>query len=52
MPSAQNTVTINRPVADVFAFVVDKRNDPKWRPGVASIEKEGAKASARATGSA
>lgn len=40
MPSAQNTVTINRPVAEVFAFAVDKDNDPKWRPGVASIAKE------------
>lgn len=37
MPSAQHTVTINRPREKVFAFVADKNNDPRWRPGVAEI---------------
>ena len=40
MPSAQNSVTINRPVGEVFAFVTNKDNDPQWRPGVLSIKKE------------
>lgn len=39
MPSAENTVTINRPLHEVFAFIADKANDPRWRPGVAEIER-------------
>ncbi|TML23955.1 MAG: hypothetical protein E6G32_04820 [Actinobacteria bacterium] len=39
MPSAERTVTINRPLHEVFAFVADKENDPRWRPGVAEIER-------------
>ena len=39
MPSAQNSVVINRPRADVFAFVADHENDPKWRPGVVDIKR-------------
>ena len=42
MPSAENTVTINRPVGEVFAFLADAENDPKWRPGVKEIHREGA----------
>jgi len=34
MPSASRTITINRPIADVFAFVADGANAPKWRSGV------------------
>jgi uncharacterized membrane protein len=37
MPSAEHGVTITRPVAEVFAFVADGRNAPKWRPGVLDI---------------
>lgn len=37
MPSAEHQVTIDRPVADVFAFVADGLNGPKWRPGVLDI---------------
>jgi uncharacterized protein YndB with AHSA1/START domain len=37
MVDAQNTVTINAPQADVFAFLADGTNNPKWRTGVASI---------------
>jgi len=50
VPSAEHTVTINRPLDDVFAFVADKDNDPRWRPGVAEIERvsgEGSGASYR-----
>ena len=39
MPSTQHRVTINRPREKVFAFVADKNNDPRWRPGVAEIER-------------
>ena len=37
MPSAQHSVTIQRPVGDVFAFVADGLNGPKWRPGILDI---------------
>jgi uncharacterized protein YndB with AHSA1/START domain len=37
MPSASNTVTINRPIADVFAYVADGSNGPKWRSGIVDI---------------
>jgi uncharacterized protein YndB with AHSA1/START domain len=31
------TVRINRPPAEVFAFVADQRNDPRWRAGVVEM---------------
>jgi len=37
MPSAQRDVTIARPVGEVFAFVADGLNGPKWRPGILDI---------------
>ena len=37
MVDAQNTVTIRRSPQDVFAFLADGTNNPKWRDGVASI---------------
>ena len=37
MPSAEHQVTIARPAAEVFAFVADGLNGPKWRPGVLDI---------------
>jgi uncharacterized membrane protein len=37
MPSAQHQVTIARPVGDIFAFVADGLNGPKWRPGMLDI---------------
>jgi uncharacterized protein YndB with AHSA1/START domain len=37
MPSATNTITIQRPVSEVFAFVADGLNGPKWRPGILDI---------------
>jgi uncharacterized membrane protein len=39
VPSAENSVVINRPRSEVFAFVADHENDPKWRPSVADIER-------------
>ena len=37
MPSASNTITIERPIDEVFAFVADGLNGPKWRPGILDI---------------
>jgi uncharacterized protein YndB with AHSA1/START domain len=38
MPSAQRTITIRRPVSEVFAFVADGLNGTQWRPGILDIE--------------
>jgi uncharacterized membrane protein len=40
MPSAEGEQTIRRPVAEVFAFVADGLNAPKWRPGILDISLE------------
>jgi carbon monoxide dehydrogenase subunit G len=40
VPSASNEVVVDRPVADVFAFLADAENDAKWRPGVIEIKRE------------
>jgi uncharacterized membrane protein len=37
MPEASNTVTIARAPADVFAFLADGTNGPKWRSGVLDV---------------
>jgi uncharacterized membrane protein len=39
MPSAQHSVTIRRPVADVFAFVADGENARQWRPAVLDVAR-------------
>ena len=39
MPSAENSIVINRPRSDVFAFVANHENDPRWRPGVVDIAR-------------
>ena len=41
MPEESNTITIARPVGDVFAFLADAENDKKWRPGVVEIARTG-----------
>ena len=38
MPQAERTVTIARPVQDVFEFVADGTNAPRWRPGVKDVQ--------------
>ena len=40
MPSAQHSVTINRPVDEVFAFVADGENARRWRPGVLDVARQ------------
>jgi len=39
VPSAERTVTIRRPVDQVFAYLADGTNDPQWRSGVLEIER-------------
>src|SRR4051812_16259236 len=34
MESIEQSVVINRPLEEVFAFVSDYRNDPRWRTGL------------------
>ena len=38
MPSAQRSIVIQRPIEDVFAFVADGANAPRWRSGVLDVE--------------
>jgi uncharacterized membrane protein len=37
MAHAENDITINRPTAEVYAFLADGLNNPKWRAGVQKI---------------
>ncbi len=37
MPAARNQVTIQRPAAEVFAFIADGLNGPQWRSGILDI---------------
>src|SRR5438876_1103350 len=39
MPTASYSVTIRRPVDDVFAFVADGEKCLQWRPGVLDIKR-------------
>jgi uncharacterized membrane protein len=39
MPHAENEITINRPVEEVFTFLGDAENDRKWRRGVLDIAR-------------
>ena len=38
MPEAERTVTINRPVGEVFPVVADGTKAGLWRPGVLDVE--------------
>jgi uncharacterized protein YndB with AHSA1/START domain len=37
MAHASETVTVERPIAEVFAFLADGMNEPAWRPGVTNV---------------
>lgn len=37
MPQARHQVTIHRPAGEVFAFIADGLNGPKWRSGIVDI---------------
>jgi uncharacterized protein YndB with AHSA1/START domain len=39
MPAASRTITLAKPIEDVFAFVADGTTAPRWRSGVLDIEK-------------
>ena len=41
MPSAERTITIDRPPDQVFAFFSDPANDRAWRPHVKEIAAQG-----------
>jgi uncharacterized membrane protein len=49
MPHAENTVTVERPIDDVFAYLADGTNNPRWRSGVLSIERTSAQDGVGAT---
>ena len=38
MAHAENTVTIDRPPKQVFDFILDGANGPKWRPDVTDVQ--------------
>jgi uncharacterized membrane protein len=37
MASASNSITINRPASDIYQFLADGLNNPKWRSAVVGI---------------
>ena len=39
MAQASYSVTINRPIEDVFAFIADGERCPEWRPGVIDLKR-------------
>lgn len=39
MPQVEHTITINRPVGEVFRLVADFRNDPQWQKDVAEVHQ-------------
>ena len=39
MPEESNTITIARPVSEVFAFLANAENDTQWRGGVIEMTR-------------
>jgi len=39
MKLAEQTIVIDRPVAEVFAFVSDQRNTPQWQGGLVEVQR-------------
>jgi uncharacterized protein YndB with AHSA1/START domain len=39
MIEARGSTDIARPIEEVFAYVADARNEPKWLPGTKEVEK-------------
>jgi uncharacterized membrane protein len=39
MPRAEHTIIVDRPANELFAFLANAENDPKWRPGVLDISR-------------
>jgi hypothetical protein len=44
MPEATNSIEIHRSTAEVFAFLADGANDPRWRSGVLDIRLKSGRA--------
>ena len=40
MPSAQRSITINRPISEVFDYVANGENGPKWRSDKIEVKHE------------
>jgi len=40
MPSAERSITINRPINEVFAYIADGENSPEWRSSKIEIRHE------------
>jgi uncharacterized protein YndB with AHSA1/START domain len=36
---AEKSIVIERPLADVFAYVGDQRNAPRWQPGLVEVRR-------------
>lgn len=45
MAHDENQIEINKPITTVYNFLADGLNNPKWRPGVISIELKSGNAS-------
>jgi uncharacterized protein YndB with AHSA1/START domain len=39
MKPAEQTIVIDRPVGEVFAFVTDQRNTPQWQAGLLEVKR-------------
>jgi uncharacterized protein YndB with AHSA1/START domain len=50
MPEESNTITIARPVGDVFAFLADAENDKQWRGGVIEMTRTSGQGAVRCSG--
>lgn len=40
MPSAEHSVSVKRPVSEVFGFVADGENAMRWRSGVLDVARQ------------
>lgn len=49
MAHAEHSVTVERPAEDVFDFVADGHNNPRWRPSVLDVEPAGSPTGVGAT---
>ena len=36
---AEQSIVIDRPIAEVFAFVTDQRNTPQWQAGLVEVQR-------------
>ena len=51
MARIEGEIAINRPVDEVFDFVADERNEPRYNPRIARVEKLSSGRSAAGPGS-